>query len=360
MPKSAAVVRFDAQGVCSHCTNHQSFLFKGETELIRLLDRHRKPEREFDCIVNISGGRDSSYTLLKLVKDYGMRVLAVNYHNPFVDEQAARNIQRMVNTLGVKLVQFRFANRIHEKALKDILTVWNRRPSAAMVPAICVGCKIIWPRILRIAKEYRIRCIVNGGNPYEYTTFKKELLGVHQNTGLTRSYFLNAKGLVKEALQNLSYTNPRRFPIMAKAFLFSNQYSLGSRILGSGIEKIDLFHYIPWEENDVLGRIRNELGWEPPAGISSTWRFDCRLSHLKDLMYLSTIGVTEKDDFYSKMVRESRMTRDQALERIAQENTIHTGIIEDVLQQIGMKSSDARKLLRRLPAANSFTADLDR
>ena len=86
MPGGSPVVELDAEGICNHCREHSSFDFKGEELLKELLNSHRNQESKYDCMVNISGGRDSAYTLLAMVKDYGMSDLAVNYANPFTDE----------------------------------------------------------------------------------------------------------------------------------------------------------------------------------------------------------------------------------------------------------------------------------
>ena len=348
MPDIPGVLTIHEDGVCNQCKNYEFMSLRGEHKLIELLDSHRNTKEEYDCIVTVSGGRDSAYTLLKLVKDYNLRVLAVNYENPFADEQATKNIQNMVKTLGIKIVQFRLKKRIHERVVADNLRTWFKRPSPAMVPVICIGCKIIWPRILKIARDHRIRCVVSGGNPYEYTSFKKELLGVRHDAGLIHTYFLNIFLLAREALLNVSYLRPKYLPVTVKGYLFGNQYAIGSRLLGIGIDKIDLFHYVPWEEDLVLMRIREELDWESPPDLHSTWRFDCRLSHLKDFMYLLSLGLTEKDDFYSKLIREQKISRREVIERIEKENELPIDIIKDLFRQLGIKNMNVSALLQNI------------
>ncbi|MGB3479118.1 MAG: ATPase [bacterium] len=326
-------ITFDKNGVCNYCNTYKNFKFQGEQELLRILDLHRGKSKNYDCIVNISGGRDSAYTLLKLKKDYGMRVLAVNYENPFTDNQAKKNIDHMVKILKVDIIRFAHKSNIHESCFRNNLISWFRHPSPAMVPMMCIGCKIIWKKILKIAKTYDIRLIINGGNPYEYTSFKKELLDVSSNEPLTATYYKYGKGLVKKTLANTSYLFPQYLPVLAKGFFYNNQYSIGSQLSGKNIKKIDLFHFIPWSESEIIARITNELYWDYPHELGSTWRFDCKIGHLKDYMYMTTLGMTEKDDFYAKMVREGLMTREQALKRLNDENKIHPDIIRDIFRK---------------------------
>jgi hypothetical protein len=313
--------------------------------LLKLLDNYRHHKGQYDCIVNISGGRDSAYTLLKVVKDYQMRVLAVNYRNPFVDPIAEQNISKMVEALGVKLIQFQLKKGLHERFVRNNLLTWLRKPDPALVPVICVGCKIIWPKILGIAKKYNVRCIINGGNPYEYSSFKKDLLGVKADADLTQAYLTNLIGLIKRVVHNLGYLKPKFIPATIGGYLFGNQYSIGSRFLGRSITRIDLFHYIPWNEDEVLDRIQQELGWQYPEEYESTWRFDCRLSHLKDFMYQYSLGATEKDDFYSIMVRENKMSREEALVRLEKENRIQYNAIDNILHELEIESVHPRELL---------------
>ncbi len=291
LPADTAGITLDDTGVCSHCRAHQPIEYHGEEELQKLLDSVRDRGNKYDCMINISGGRDSSYTLLSLVKDYGMKALAVNYANPFTDPRAKQNIDNIVRLLDVDFVQFKLKRNLHEKILKNNILAWFKKPTPAMIPAICIGCKIIWPKMLRIARKNDIHCIVNGGNPYEYTSFKKELLGISQDTSLTSTYLGNIRGLAREAVRNIRYLKPKFIPATLKGYLFGNPYAVGSRLVGGKIAYLDFFHYIPWDEEKVIGRIQAELDWDYPHELNSTWRFDCQIAHLKDFMYVKTLGV---------------------------------------------------------------------
>lgn len=339
---SSPLVFLNDTGECNFCSNHLAIEFLGEDEFLRVLDNNRSSGKH-DCIVNISGGRDSTFTLLKLVKDYSLNVLAVNYENPFTDPQATKNIANAVRRLDVKLIQFTINNHKYEKVLRNNILTWFKNPSAAMVPVICIGCKIIWSQILKIAKERGVKLIVNGGNPYEYTSFKKELLGIRSSSELEKTYLFNIKGLISESIRNLGYLNIRHLPMTLRAFFFSNQYAIGSRVFGHGIRRIDLFHYLEWDEKTVLSRIQNELDWDCPKEYHGTWRFDCQISHLKDFFYLKTIAMTEKNDFYSKLVRSGKISREDALQRIEGENRIQVHAIEQIFAELRIESIDLKR-----------------
>jgi hypothetical protein len=338
LPESTPGILFDGEQVCNYCRSYRKLTYKGEGELLRILDSHRRPKSKYDCIVTLSGGRDSSYALLKLVKDYGMRVLAVNYQNPFADPWAIVNIRNAVQKLGVDLVSFELNHRIHEKIFKNSVTAWLKKPSPALVPMMCVACKNLWLEILKIARRHDVRLVVSGGNRFEQISFKRVLLNTSADEGAERALIKEIFGILKQTSGNLAYFKPQFIPCLVKGYLFGHPYALGSRLLGQGITGIDLFFYLEWNEQEVLSRIRSELDWDYPRLSNSSWRFDCRIGHMKDFMYMRTLGMTERDDFYSRMIREGQMTREEALERLQVENGFYVDHIKQLLDEVGMQS----------------------
>lgn len=337
LPESTPNIVFDKEGICNYCHTYHKFRYKGESELLKLLDSQRRTDSKYDCIATISGGRDGCYTLLKLVKDYRMKVLAVNYENPFTDPQAKDNIENAIKALNVDIIRFKLKNNIHERTFRNNLILWFRRPSPALVPMMCIACKTMWWHILQIAKEYKIRCIVSGSSPLEYASFKKELLHVSRDEDPKLTFIKSIYGVLKETFKNPAYFNPSCIPTMVKGYLFGDPYAIGLRLVGHNITRIDLFHYIEWDEQDVLSRIRSELNWDNPRKIERTWRFDCRVAHLKDFMYMKTLKMTARDDFYAKSVREGLITREGALLRLQKENKLYLDEIQLLLKKVGIE-----------------------
>lgn len=329
-------IKFDDNGICNYCHSYQRQKLLGEKALVSIINRFRHKNNDYDCIVNISGGRDSSYTILKMVKDYKMRVLAVNYQNPFTHPLATENIDKIKNILGVKLISFSFKPGFHQRILRDNLKALLKRPDPAMVPMVCISCKLIWKNILDIAKNYNIKLIVSGGNYFEQTSFKRVLLGSDQNQDIKKYYSRYVAGLTFRALRNFRYLRPQTLLPTIKGYLYSNPYSPMVRFKARDTTKIDLFYYLPWNEKEVVGRIQNELDWLYPEEGSGSWRFDCLIGHIKDYFYLKTLGLTEKDDFYSKLIREGIMMREEGLKRLEIENEVNINSLNKVLNTVGI------------------------
>ncbi len=337
LPESTPGIRLDQEGLCNYCRSYQRLKYAGENKLIELLESYRRPDSKYDCIVTTSGGRDSTYTLLKLAKDYGIKTLAVNYENPFTDPQAKTNIENAVRKLNVDIVGFKLKDQIHQRIFKNSVASWFRKPSPALVPMMCVACKNLWLEILKIAKRNDIHCVVSGGNRFEQVSFKKVLLSTSADERAETTLIKELFGILKETSKNLSYFKPDLIPWLVKGYLFGNPYALGSRLLRHRVVAIDLFFFIEWKEQEVISRIKTELDWDYPSKSNSSWRFDCRIGHMKDFMYARTLGMTERDDFYAKMVREGQMTREDALQRLRVENRLHVEHIKQLLSEVELE-----------------------
>jgi tRNA(Ile)-lysidine synthase TilS/MesJ len=106
LPETYPNIRYNGEDVCNYCLTYTLIEYKGEPKLEELLDtsRNRNKGEKYDCVVAVSGGRDSTFMVYELVEAYDMRVLAYNYDNGFVSEQAKLNLKKMTDALGVDLV----------------------------------------------------------------------------------------------------------------------------------------------------------------------------------------------------------------------------------------------------------------
>jgi hypothetical protein len=110
MDTSAPGIAFDADGICSHCHIHDKIdqLYpaaeQGRREMERIAARIRKHGRrkKYDCVVGVSGGRDTSYCL-HITKELGLRPLAVHFDNGWDSDVAKNNLRKLCNKMGVDL-----------------------------------------------------------------------------------------------------------------------------------------------------------------------------------------------------------------------------------------------------------------
>ncbi|HLG35394.1 MAG TPA: N-acetyl sugar amidotransferase, partial [Bacteroidia bacterium] len=117
-------IQFDENGICNHCINYylrlEKEVFVGEERVIRLNRivskiKDEGKNKDYDCIAGLSGGVDSTYTVLNL-KKLGLRPLVVHLDNGWNSELAVDNINRTLKTLGFDL----FTHVIDWEEFRDI------------------------------------------------------------------------------------------------------------------------------------------------------------------------------------------------------------------------------------------------
>lgn len=104
-------ITFDSLGICNHCHSHDAAVRasvrtgeRGRIELEQILDEVRRAgaRKPYDCVIGVSGGVDSTYVAY-LVKEHGLRPLAVHLDNGWDSELAVKNIEVALRTLGIDL-----------------------------------------------------------------------------------------------------------------------------------------------------------------------------------------------------------------------------------------------------------------
>ena len=87
MPETVPGITFDNDGICSFCQSYQKETYLGQKKLDQIVATAKSRNNKYDCIVPLSGGRDSTYVLYVARAIYDLKVLAVNYDNEFRNPQ---------------------------------------------------------------------------------------------------------------------------------------------------------------------------------------------------------------------------------------------------------------------------------
>jgi hypothetical protein len=124
LPSHFRNITFDKYGVCNFCRNHDKYINKfrrfslAEQNFLNQVEANRG-KYQYDCAVGLSGGKDSTYVLYKLVKDYNLKVLAITFDNSFLNDIARRYIEIVVKDLKVDHVMLGFERDFHYKVYKE-------------------------------------------------------------------------------------------------------------------------------------------------------------------------------------------------------------------------------------------------
>ena len=154
---------FNYKNECSLCSSNKSFRPIGEKALIEIFQSAKNKNREYDALVPLSGGKDSTYILHLAVNVYNLKVLAMTYDNGLFSQLALDNIDRAIKITGVKHIFCKPDFAIQKKVYQNMLKHSGD---------ICGACDIATKaNVLKVAKDFSVPIILYGTSPLEEDSF---------------------------------------------------------------------------------------------------------------------------------------------------------------------------------------------
>lgn len=310
LPETHETIYFDEYGVCNICRQHE---FKNEKidwvkrkkELDDLIATYRG-KYIYDCIIPFSGGKDTTWTVYYLVKEYKIKPLVVQFDHGFFRPNLLNNNKNTMRNLGVDFHSFTPNWHVVQKLmLQSFLEKGD----------FCWHCHTgIFAYPMWVAIRYQVPLVIWGEPSAEYTayyTYEQEeevdekRFNRYVNLGITSDDMLiRLQGMVDE--RDLL---PFKYPPLQ----LLRQLNYRSVCLGS---------YIPWDVKNHSKIIKKELGWKGdrvenvPAGYEYE-KIECYLQGVRDYIKYIKRGYTRPSHLASLDIRNNRLKRERALEIIA-------------------------------------------
>jgi hypothetical protein len=356
LPETYPGIDFDEQGICNFCRHYEKRTSLGENAFLNLLKNYQIKKGEYDCILGVSGGRDSSYALYYLVQVCKLKVLAYTTDNGFIPEEARENIRRVTDILNVELITEK--HDYLKNCMPKNLVAWMKKPSPAMILMMCNGCRYgIFNGLLKYAKKHDIPFVILGaGSGIERCLFKQTFYTANPLGKVFKKWrpVSLVAGHFYELLKNPRYLHPANIAFSFLEYVYFFQRTLLLKLVYPGQKLIFLYHYLWWDEDVILSTIKEKLDWRASADSSSTWRFDCRVSFLKNFLLSRTVGFTEKDDCLSNMIREDLLSRKAALTRLQKENKASPEIIDKLLADMNVTPDSLHRAVKNYSETHPF------
>ena len=291
MDSSAEEIIFDSQGQCSFCKIHEEKMLSTpvarddrEATLSAVVDDIKANRKgEYDCIVGLSGGVDSSYIAYKAVQ-LGLKPLAVHFDNGWNSELAVKNIESIVKKLDLDLVTF----VIDWEEFRDIQRSFFK---ANVIDIEMVTDHAIFASLFDIAKKHKIRYILSGTNyatesimPPSWQHFKFDL----RNLRAIQSRF----GTMKI----------KNYPTISVWRMAFNHYILG-------FKSISLLNYMPYKKEDAMKLLEEKLGWQYYGG--KHWESTFTKFYQSYLLPVK-FGVDKRKCHLSDMIMNEELSREDA------------------------------------------------
>jgi amino acid adenylation domain-containing protein len=316
LPSNYPGAQYDAAGVCHLCRSFDAYrsdarkYFRNLDDLRALFEQTRQTNGgQYDCLMLLSGGKDSTYALYRLV-GMGLRVLAFTLDNGYISEGAKANVRRVTEALGVEHV---FATT---PAMNAIFVDSLKRYSN-----VCNGCfKTVYALSLKLARERGIRFIVTGLSRGQFF-----------ETRLTEELFSNGRvdvdridRYILEARKAYHRTDD------AVARLLNTSSFIDDDLLDE-VAFIDFYRYCDVELDELLAFLDAHAPWIRPADTGRST--NCLINELGIFVHKKERGYHNYAFPYSWDVRMGHKTRDAALHELDEE--IDPQAIQQMVTEIG-------------------------
>lgn len=302
---------FDGKGICDHCNSFHFDLKpnwhtdeRGRQELekiIATIKQHGK-NRDFDCIMGMSGGADSSYMLHLVVKEFGLRPLVFHVDGGWNSQIAVDNINVMINKLGLDL----YTEVINWEEMKDFQLAYFK----SGVPNIDVPQDHAFVATLyNFAAKYDIKYILNGGN-YSTECVRNPLDWLYYGTDMTQ----------------IKHIRKQFATIPWKTYPFSSvlRHKFYLRYI-KGVQVVKALNYRPYIKAEAMEFLRKEYGWQPYPQK----HFESRFTRFYEGYWLpKRFGYDTRKVQYSSLILTGQMTRDEALAKLK-----HPALSDDEVRQ---------------------------
>lgn len=308
-PETRPGIFLDDQGICSACIGHREKIEKidweeRKGELGKLLAKfRRKGGCYYDCIVGVSGGKDSTYQVHVLKNIFNMHPLCVTYKTPLRTDLGQANLDNMVRTLKVDLIELTVSPSTEKKFIyKAIEEVGD-----CAIPEH-LG---IFAFTLRMAINFRIPLVVWGENPQlEYGGTEEERKNPYLNRNWLMRHGLLQKRMAEDWIRE-DLSAEELVPFMIPSDEEFANAKICSTFLG---------HYLKWDPVENA-KIAMDLGFKarvegPVMGLYDFSDVDCKLITWHHYPKWLKFGMTRTFDNVAVEIRNGRMTRAEGIEWI--------------------------------------------
>lgn len=299
MDTSDPTITFDGKGFCHHCNDFFTHVkpnwhtdSSGKKELQRIVESIKKSGegRDFDCLLGMSGGMDSSYMLHLCVKELGLRPLVFHVDAGWNSELAVKNIEVMVDKLKVDL----YTEVVNWEEMRDFqLSFFKAGVRELDIPQDHAFIATLY----NYANKHKIKYILNGGN------FSTECV-MPPRAWLYYGTDMAYIGDVHRQFGTIPLTTFPLSPIL-KHKLYLRYFK--------GVKVVKPLNCVPYVKKDVVKILSENYGWkEYPQK-----HFESRFTKFFEGYWLpEKFGVDMRRIHFASLILTGQMSRDEALERL--------------------------------------------
>jgi N-acetyl sugar amidotransferase len=335
MPETDEGTDFDEMGVCQACRSSEQKMHinwvERERELRRILeDAKSKAGNNYDCIIPISGGKDSTFQLHILCKVYNMKPLAVTFNHNWYSETGWYNLVNGLETFNVDHIMFTpnrdLVNRLSKKSLHEIGdTCWHCHSGCGSFP-------------LHIATKFNIPLLVYGEPPNEGYGLGSYLETVKYN----RHFFTEVSAKKTPDQMVCNYISEKDiYPFLLPS---------AEKCEKVGVQGIHLGNYIFWDDERQTEFVRDTYGWRETE-IEQTYKryksAECIMPGMHDFTCYLKRGFGRASYHATIDVRNGLLTREEGLDLARRIDPVRPGALDYFLEIAGMSEDEFYEVMKK-------------
>lgn len=299
MDTTDSIITFDESGVCDHCQTFYTDIRPkwnpdeiGQAKIQEIADRIRLEGegKDFDCIIGMSGGIDSSYLVYLAKEKLNLRPLVFHVDAGWNSQQAVNNIEQIVDRLSLDL----YTEVIDWEEMKDLQLAFFR----SGVPHIDTPQDhAFFATMYKFAEKYNVKNILTGGN-YSTECIRNPLEWMYYQSDSTQLRDIHSK-FGSGPLKNFPITNILKHKIYLPYI--------------KGIKVIRPLDYMPYNKEDATQFLVDNFGYQRYAQK----HFESRFTKFYEGYWLPVkFGYDTRKVQYSSLIVTDQMTREEALEKL--------------------------------------------
>jgi hypothetical protein len=319
LPEGKFNVVLNDKGICNYCEyfeqNKQDiFNINSREPILARRFEKLKGKYEYDAMVGLSGGKDSTYVLYQVVKKHNLKVLAATYDNGFLTDFAKQSIKNTVDKLGVDHLYHKPDWNTHQKFYKATVQKLGDPCLACVIPGFFLAIKTCF--------EKKIPFFIHGRTPFQmyrnfYQNSKDFFLSLMKLNLMEHSFpaMSGVYGMVNDNMKQFIYgiTNS-----VEEGKEITDEFFIdSSKLTGDFVpELLSYFLFEEYDEENIKKHLEDELNWRRPTNDNLLGHYDCVIHDAASYMYkkLNDVDVLEPD--IAVMARFGAITQEKAVELI--------------------------------------------
>lgn len=358
-PETKQDLTFNENGVCSAC----NYLKIKDTidwvqkrkELEKILEKFRsKDGKNYDCLIPVSGGKDSHYQTYVMKEEFGMNPLLIAFRPREWTELGRKNLENLKNKLNVDCIEFTPNRELYKQIQKIGLhdfgdASWPEHIGIFTVP-------------IQIAVKFNIPLVIWGennqaeyGGPLEDQNKPFQDIDWHKKYG--ESIYVKNQTSGYRGIEHMT-----NYGIDMKELL-PYVYPTDQEVLNVGVTGLYIGHFIKWDARKQLQKMIDDYGFSVHDGeMEGTYtnfeNLDNKGQGLHDYMKWIKFGYGRTTDHASIDIRHNRLERNEGLELVKKhEGKIPEKYLDEYLDDFEITRDDFFKIIDKHANFDLFKKD---